>query len=162
VTAFNGHEGWLGFPGRPPREMHGPDLDAAAMDADLHFAAHLKGMFSEAQVQGTEKIGDHDTYLVVGKREGKPPLKLYFDAQSGLLVRLVRYGETPLGQLPTQIDYADYRDAGGVKIPFRWTLARPSGRFTIQVSEVKENVPVDDAKFVKPAAAPDERKGPAH
>jgi hypothetical protein len=162
VTAFNGHEGWLGFPGRAPREMHGPDIDAAAMDADLHFAAHLKGMFSEAQVQGTEKIGDHDTYLVVGKREGKPPLKLYFDAQSGLLVRLVRYGETPLGRLPTQIDYADYRDAGGVKIPFRWTLARPSGRFTIQVSEVKENVPVDDAKFVKPAAAPDEKKGAAH
>jgi hypothetical protein len=162
VTAFNGHEGWLGFPGRPPREMHGPDIDAAAMDADLHFAAHLKGMFSEAQVQGTEKIGEHDAYLVVGKREGKPPLKLYFDAQSGLLVRLVRYGETPLGQMPTQIDYADYRDAGGVKIPFRWTLARPSGRFTIQVSEVKENVPVDDGKFVKPAAPPDEKKGAAH
>jgi hypothetical protein len=162
VTAFNGHEGWLGFPGRPPREMHGPDIDAAAMDADLHFAAHLKGMFSEAQVQGVEKIGEHDAYLVVGKREGKPPLKLYFDAQSGLLVRLVRYGETPLGQMPTQIDYADYRDAGGVKIPFRWTLARPSGRFTIQVSEVKENVPVDDAKFVKPAAPPDEKKGAAH
>jgi photosynthetic reaction center cytochrome c subunit len=162
VTAFNGHEGWLGFPGRPVREMHGPDNDAAAMDADLHFAAHLKGMFSEAQVQGMEKIGDRDAYLVVGKREGKPPLKLYFDAQSGLLVRLVRYGETPLGQMPTQIDYADYRDAGGVKIPFRWTLARPGGRFTIQVSEVKENVPVDDSKFAKPAAPPEEKKGAAH
>jgi photosynthetic reaction center cytochrome c subunit len=162
VTAFNGHEGWLGFPGRPVREMHGSDNDAAAMDADLHFATHLKGMFSAAQVQGTEKIGEHDAYLVVGKREGKPPLKLYFDVQSGLLVRLVRYGETPLGQMPTQIDYADYRDADGLKIPFRWSLARPSGRFTIQVSEVKENVPVDDAKFAKPAAPPDEKKSPVH
>jgi photosynthetic reaction center cytochrome c subunit len=162
VTAFNGHEGWLGFPGRPVREMHGSDIDAAAMDADLHFAVHLKGMFSEAQLQGREKVGDRDAYLVVGKRDGKPPLKLYFDAQSGLLVRLVRYGETPLGQMPTQIDYADYRDASGVKIPYRWTLARPSGRFTIQVSDVKENVPVDDAKFVKPAASPEEKKGAAH
>src|ERR1700683_5338 len=162
VTAFNGHEGWLGFPGRPPREMHGPDIDAAAMDADLHFAAHLRGMLSEAQVQGVEKVGDRDAYLVIGKREGKPPLKLYFDAQSGLLVRLVRYGETPLGQMPTEIDYADYRDAGGVKIPFRWTLARASGRVTVQVNEVKENVPVDDGKFVKPAAPPEEKKGAAH
>lgn len=161
VTAFDGHEGWLGAPGRPVREMHGPELDAAAMDADLHFAAHLKGMFSEAQVRGTEKVGDHDVYLVIGRREGKPPLRLYFDEQSGLLVRLVRYGETPLGRLPTQIDYADYREAGGVKIPFRWTLARPSGRFTIQVSEVKQNVPVDDAKFAKPPAPPAEQKGPA-
>jgi hypothetical protein len=68
-----------------------------------------------------------------------------------LLVRLVRFADTPLGQLPTQIDYADYKDAGGVKIPFRWTLARPGGRFTIQISEVKVNVPVDDAKFARPA-----------
>jgi photosynthetic reaction center cytochrome c subunit len=161
VTAFDGHEGWLGFPGRPVREMHGSEIDAAAMDADLHFAAHLKGMISEAQVRGTERIGDHNAYVVVGKREGKPPLRLYFDDRSGLLVRLVRYGETPLGRMPTQIDYADYRDAGGVKIPFRWTLARPSGRFTIQVSEVKENVPVDDAKFAKPAAPTEEKKGAA-
>ncbi len=161
VTAFDGREGWLGFPGRPAREMRGSELDAAAMDADLHFAAHLKGMFSEAQVHGVEKIGDHDAYLVIGRREGKPPLRLYFDEQSGLLVRLVRYGETPLGRMPTQIDYADYREAGGVKIPFRWTLARPSGRFTIQVSEVKQNVPVDDAKFAKPPAPPEEKKGAA-
>ena len=161
VTAFDGHEGWLGAPGRPPREMHGQELDAAAMDADLHFAAHLKEMFSAAQVRGAEKVGDHDTYLVVGQRDGKPPLRLYFDEQSGLLVRLVRYGETPLGPMPTQIDYADYRESGAVKIPFRWTLARPGGRFTIQVSEVKESVPVDDAKFAKPPAPPEGQKGPA-
>jgi photosynthetic reaction center cytochrome c subunit len=161
VTAFDGHAGWLGFPGRPAREMHGSELDAAAMDADLHFAVRLKGMFSEVKVLGTEKVVDHDAYLVIGQREGKPPLRLYFDEQSGLLVRLVRYGETPLGQMPTQIDYADYREAGGVKIPFRWTLARPSGRFTIQVSEVKQNVPVDDAKFVKPPAPAEEKKGAA-
>jgi photosynthetic reaction center cytochrome c subunit len=159
ITAFNGHEGWLGTPGRPLREMHGGELDAASMDADLHLATHLNPMFSEMRLQGTEKIGDHEAYVVEGKREGKTPIRLYFDEQSGLLVRLVRFGETALGWLPTQIDYADYRDTNGVKIPYRWTLARPSGRFTIQVSEVKQNVPVDDAKFVKPAA--EEPKGPA-
>jgi hypothetical protein len=158
VTAFNGHEGWLGTPGRPLRAMHGSDLDGASIDADLHLATHLKSMFSEIRVQGTEKIGDHEAYVVVGQREGKPPIQLYFDEQTGLLVRLVRYGETALGWLPTQIDYADYRDTNGVKIPYRWTLARPSGRFTIQVSELKQNVPVDDAKFAKPA---EEQKGPA-
>jgi hypothetical protein len=161
ATVFDGHEGWLGVPGHPLREMHGPDLDGAAIDADLHFATHLKQMFSEAKVPGTEKIGDHETYVVVDQREDKPPLRLYFDEQSGLLVRLVRYGETALGRLPTQVDYADYREANGEKIPFRWTLARPSGRFTIQLTEVKQNVPMDDAKFAKPPAPPEEQKGPA-
>jgi photosynthetic reaction center cytochrome c subunit len=158
VTAFNGHEGWLGMPGHPLREMLGSDLDGAAIDADLHLATHLKPMFSQMRVPATEKVGDREAYVVVGQREGKPPIQLFFDEQSGLLVRLVRIGETALGQMPTQIDYADYRDAGGVRIPYRWTLARPGGRFTIQVIEVKENVPVDDAKFVKPAAPPEPPK----
>jgi len=158
VTAFDGHEGWLGAPGRPVREMHGPDLDGAALDADLHFAAHLQQMLSAAELRGPEKIGDRDAYLVVGSREGKPPLRLYFDEQSGLLVRLVRYGETPLGRLPTQIDYSDYREENGVRIPLRWTLARAGGKFTIQVSDVKQNVPVDDVKFSKPPEPPQEPK----
>ena len=149
----------LSAPGRPEvREMHGSDLDGASIDADLHLATHLKTMFSEITLQGTEKVGDHEAYVVQGRREGKPPLRLYFDEQSGLLLRLVRYGETALGWIPTQIDFADYRDANGVKIPYRWTLARPSGRFTIQLSDVKQNVPVDDAKFAKPAG---EQKSPA-
>jgi photosynthetic reaction center cytochrome c subunit len=161
VTAFDGHSGWMGMPGGRIREMQGGDLDGAAIDADLHLATHLKAMFTEVKVHGAEKIGDHDTYFVVGERGEKPPIHLYFDQQSGLLVRMVRFGETALGRMPVQIDYADYRDVGGVKIPYRWTLARPGGRFTIQISDVKENVPVDDAKFVKPAAPPEPAKAPA-
>jgi hypothetical protein len=91
---------------------------------------------------------------VIGKTEGQPPLKLYFDSQSGLLLRLVRYAETPLGRLPTQIDYSDYRDADGVKIPYRWTLSRPGNRFTIQIDQVQQNVPIDDAKFNPPPPPP--------
>ncbi len=157
VTAFDGHEGWLGMPGRPAREMHGSELDAASMDADLHLATHLKPMFSEMRVQASEKVGDREAYVVMGAREGKTPIRLYFDEQSGLLLRLMRFGDSALGWLPTQIDYADYRDTNGVKIPYRWTLARPNGRFTIQASEVKQNVSVDDRKFAKPPA---EEKGP--
>lgn len=151
ITGFNGQEGWLGAPGRPIREMHGPDLDGASIDADLHLATDLKHMITDAKIRGTEKVGEHEANVVVGKREGKPPLVLYFDQQSGLLVRLVRYGDTALGLLPAQIDYADYREANGVQVPYRWTLARPGGRFTIQVADLKQNVPVDDEKFVKPA-----------
>jgi photosynthetic reaction center cytochrome c subunit len=158
VTAFDGHEGWLASSGRPPHFMQGTEIDAASIDADLHLATHLPQMFSAMKVDGHEKIGDREAYVVVGERQGKTPLKLYFDKQSGLLLRLVRYGETAVGWLPTQIDYADYREANGIKVPYRWTLARPNGRFTIQLTELKQNVPVDDAKFAKPA--PEQPKPP--
>lgn len=160
VTAFNGNEGWLAMPGGHVRDMHGSDLDGASIDADMHLATHLKGMFSEMIPHGTEKVGDRETYVTLGRREGKTPIRLSFDKDTGLLLRLVRYGETALGRMPTQIDYADYRDLNGVKVPYRWTLARPGGRFTIQVTEVKQNVPVDDSKFVHPPAE-EPPKGPA-
>ena len=92
---------------------------------------------------------------------GKPLARFYFDSNTGLLVRMVRYSETPVGRMPVQIDYADYRDVNGLKVPYRWTLARTSGRFTIQVSEMQQNVPIDDAKFLKPEAPQEQPKASA-
>jgi photosynthetic reaction center cytochrome c subunit len=161
VTAFNGHEGWLSMTNRPPRDMHGSDLEAAAIDADLHLATHLKQMFASAQVRGTEKVDDHTAYVFLGQRENKPPMLLYFDQQSGLLLRMVRFADTALGLLPTQIDYADYTENDGVKVPLRWTLSRPEGRFTIQIAEIQQNVPVEESKFVKPPAPEPRAGGPA-
>jgi outer membrane lipoprotein-sorting protein len=151
VTAFDGKQGWLSVPGRV-HMMTAAENDAARLDANLYFAADIKNWYEKFNVTPGEKIDGHETYLVVGRSEEKPPLRLYLDKDSGLLLRLIRYAETPLGRNPTQIDYADYRDANGVKMPFRWTLARPGNRFTIQVEQVQQNVAVDDAKFAAPPA----------
>ncbi|PYR98866.1 MAG: hypothetical protein DMG16_19775, partial [Acidobacteria bacterium] len=79
---------------------------------------------------------------------------LYFDSKSGLLVRMIRYARSPVGRLPTQIDYSDYRDIAGVKMPFRWTVLWLDGRETVGLTEVRPNVPIDNAKFAKPAPSP--------
>jgi photosynthetic reaction center cytochrome c subunit len=154
VTAFNGKEGWMALGTRPPREMHGPELDAARLDADLHLATNLKTLFSRFRLGRPEKIADREMNVVIAAREGQPPLRLYFDKESGLLTRMVRYADSPLGRNPTQIDYADYRDLGGWKTPYRWTLARPNGRFTIQITEAQANVPIDPSRFTNPAPHP--------
>ncbi len=78
---------------------------------------------------------------------------LYFDQESGLLLRVVRYGKSPIGRVPTQVDYADYRDVNGIKMPFRMVFAWMDGRDAIQLSEVQTNVPVDAAKFERPVPA---------
>lgn len=154
VTAFDGTTGWLGNSGRPPRDMSAAESAAARLDADLAFPSDVKTLFKELRALPSEPIDGHATVRLVARNEGEPPVELTFDAASGLLLRLVRYAETPLGRNPTQIDYGDYRDAGGVKIPFRWTVARPGGRFTIQIAETQQNVPVDDAKFRKAPPKP--------
>jgi photosynthetic reaction center cytochrome c subunit len=160
ITASNGQTGWLGNPGRPARAMSAAESQGARFDADLHFATDLKQIFTGFTVHPPEKIGEHDAWLVFGVRENAPPVRLYFDKESGLLVRMVRYTDTALGLNPVQIDFADYRDAGGTKVPYRWTLARPSGRFTIQADKMQENIPVDDAKFAMPPPPPPTEKKP--
>ena len=160
VTAFDGQRGWLSVPGRPAHMMSASENESARLDADLHFPVHVKTLYPKFAVEKGEKIDGHDTYLVEGREEGRPPLRLYFDTQTGLLLRLVRYAQSPLGLNPTQIDYTDYREADGVKVPFRWTVARPGNRFTIQVEEMKQNVPVDDAKFTAPPPPPAQQPAP--
>ena len=153
VTAFNGQTGWMTIPDGVHR-MSSAEAEGARIDADFYFSAHVASMYKEFWPGAGDKIDGHDTILLSAKAPGKPSLRLYFDAQSGLLLRLIRYLDTPLGSLPTQIDYADFRDVDGVKVPFRWTLGRPSGSFTIQIDKVQQNVPVDEKLFVPPAEPP--------
>jgi photosynthetic reaction center cytochrome c subunit len=62
----------------------------------------------------------------------------------------VRYGRTAIGRVPTQVDYSDYRDVGGIKMPFHLTFAWLDGRDAIQVSDIKTNVAIDEARFGRP------------
>lgn len=150
VTAFNGEVGWLTIPNGVHR-MTTQEREAARIDAQLYFPIAVREMYKEFKVGPGEEIDGHATYLVSAKAEGRPDLRLYFDQQSGLLVRQIRYAQTALGKNPTQIDYSDYRPTDGVKIPYQWTLARPNGSFVIRVSEVQQNVPVDEKLFVPPS-----------
>jgi hypothetical protein len=34
----------------------------------------------------------------------------------------MRYTDSFVGRFPTQIDYSDYRELSGVKMPFKWTV----------------------------------------
>jgi hypothetical protein len=149
-TAFDGTAGWMGSTGRPAREMSATESEAAGLDAEFSLALRLKEIFPQLRRGRPETIGGVECEVLNASRPGRPPVRLYFEKNSGLLVRMVRYAETPVGRNATQIDYADYREMDGVKSPFRWTLSRPNGRFTIQVKEARNNVAIEDAKFARP------------
>jgi photosynthetic reaction center cytochrome c subunit len=152
ITAFDGAAGWQGGGRGGPRDMNAIDSRSAMVDAALAFPVNIKTVFPQMRVR-TEKIGDKEFYVVNGRGPNTPAqVRLYFDEQTGLLTRVIRYNEAGLGLMPVQVDYSDYRDADGVKIPFRWTLSRPNTRFSIQIDSMQQNVPVDDSKFTKPAA----------
>jgi len=149
-TAFDGTAGWLGNTGRPARSMSAAESAASGLDSEFYLGLRLKELFPQLRRGRPDQINGAECETLIGAAPGRPQVRLYFDKSSGLLVRMVRLAETPLGRNPTQIDYADYRDVNGVKVPFRWTLSRPNGRFTIQIAEVKANADIPDSKFEKP------------
>jgi photosynthetic reaction center cytochrome c subunit len=149
MTAFDGTAGWMGSTGRPARVMSDAESDAAGLDAEFSLALRMKEIFPQLRRGRPDEIAGTPVEVLTAARQGKPPVRLYFDQKSGLLLRMVRYAETSMGRMPTQIDYADYRDFDGVKVACKWTLSRPNGRFTIQIKDVKQNVAIDDSKFAK-------------
>lgn len=88
--------------------------------------------------------------MIQGTGDGRYPVNLYFDSKTGLLARLVRYSESPVGLNPTQIDYADYREVAGARLPHRVTVTWLDGKSITVFSEIVANIPVDAARFAKP------------
>ncbi len=151
-TAYDGTAGWMGGGRGGARDMDSIDSMSSMVDASLAFPANLKKVFPQMRVR-TEKIGEKEMYVILARGPGAPITRLYFDEQTGLLARVIRYNDVGLGAMPVQVDFSDYREVDGVKVPFHWTLSRPTGRFSIQIDSVQQNVPIDDARFAKPPAA---------
>jgi hypothetical protein len=152
VEVLNGDMGWTLVPGHGLRPMSAAEVQAARMQADAGFISSVKKTFAEFRVRPDTEIAGHAATAVIARNPNAPPLRLYFDKQTGLLLRLVRYVDSPLGSNPTQIDYSDYRNVAGTMQPFRWTVAQPEGRYTVQLTEINVNVPLEDGKFATPEA----------
>lgn len=154
---FDGRNGWAAAPSVtapvPVVPLTGGELGGARVEAELAFPARLKQMLVEWRVGDPAIINDQEFQVVQGKlAPGGPPIKLYFDPMTGLLSRLVYYNDTPVGRIPTQIDYSDYRDVSGVRMPFKWTTTWTDGRMIFEMSSVQANVPVDASRFARPAS----------
>jgi hypothetical protein len=101
---------------------------------------------------GAKDVKDRAVWVVQGNNSLRLPVKLYFDKNTGLLVRVVTLVDTSLGIIPAEVDYMDYRDVSGVKMPFHYVQTWTDGQSIINLTKIQANVPVDDAKFNKPAA----------
>ena len=168
---YNGKVGWLETPLTVlgEYELTGGELDGARLDAQLSFPGQIKQALTDLRVSMPITISDlpapasqtqqanitaigQDRLVEVVQGTGPRGLvaTLYFDKQSGLLVRMVRYGRSPIGRVPTMVDFGDYRDVAGIQMPFRMIFAWMDGRDAIQLTDIQTNVEIDPAKFEKP------------
>jgi len=156
TTTCDGTNAWMAAPATdkpfPVIRYSGGDLDGVRLDAVLSFPAGIKEAITKPLV-GSSSIDDKDMVVVQGTANGgRSSIKLYFDQQSGLLVRQVRYADTIIGRVPIQVDYSDYRDVAGagVKLPFHVITTWTDGRSDVLLTSAETNVVIDAAKFNQP------------
>lgn len=172
VRTYNGREGWVRTPLNilGSYELFGGDLDGARFDAELSFPGQIKQILTDLRTGQPTTISDIPlSHSQAALQKDLPPARsykvnvvqgigprgllvtLYFDRETGLLVRELRFSDTPIGRVPTEIDFADYRDVDGIKLPFRISYVWLDGRNSIVLKDIRTNVPIDEAKFGQPA-----------
>ena len=149
---YDGSVAWTKDSTSGLRDRKGLELEGARLDAEFNRELKLQQLYPKMELKGTQNIGGRDAYLLIATPAQGQPEKLYFDAQTGLLVRLDRQRLTAQGDMvPTEIYYEDYRDADGIKVPFQERQVLPEVTVVIKYNTIKHNVVIDDTKFTKPS-----------
>jgi ubiquinol-cytochrome c reductase cytochrome b subunit len=152
IRTFDGRTGWFAIPLAvvPKYPLTGGELDGARLDALLTFPAQIAQSLTALRVGPRTEVQGKDVYLLQGNGPRGSLATLYFDRESGLLVRIIRHTPSKIGKVPTQVDYEEYRDVAGIKFPHRWTVTWLDGRDTFEFTDVTFNAPIDAAKFGEP------------
>ena len=159
---FNGAVGWsLNMTETGFRELSGHGLAAEKREAEFHREIKLREIYPRLTLAGKERVGDREAYVIEATPAEGDTEKLYFDVQTGLLIRRDGTIEAPkdgripvesLIKIPVESYFEDYREIDGVKLPFTVRHSLPGVRTIIRYKEIKHNTPIEDAKFNKPAA----------
>jgi len=158
ITTFDGRAAWYAAPPTdrpfPIIALTGQEMDGIKLQAQLFFPSQIKTALRNWRTGFGTEINDRRVNVLQGNLGMAGTATLCFDAQTGLLVRMLRYGPSPVGRIVTRVDYSDYRDVGntGVKMPFKWTMSWLDGRNVYALTSVQPNPRIDAAKFAKPAA----------
>lgn len=148
---FDGTTAWTDDPADGTRILSGVELSETRRDADFFHPLHLHQIYSNLAFAGTEKIGDRVAYVVEGtSAEESDPDKMYFDSQSGLVLRIVSHRHSPDSDGNVQEDFQDYRDVQGLKLPFTILQSGGSSGFAIHISQINPGVSLDDSEFAVP------------
>ena len=155
TTTFDGQSGWQATPIEmkpvPVMALTGGNLEGVALEAELSFPGQVTQALTDWVVGPLTVIDDREVRIVQGREASGAPVKLYFDQESGLLVRLVRYSsQSPVGRVPTQVDFEDYREVDGIQFPFMWTSTWTNGRTIHELESIEINPTIPASRFARP------------
>ena len=150
LEGYDGKTAWSISPLSGNRDKQGVELAQTALTNNFYREINLDKLYEKMELKGVEKVGADDAYVITATRGDLPSETFYFSSKTGFLVRQDSTLDTPEGKTPTKNFFEDFRDVDGVKLPFKARSVLPQFEGTTILTEVKQNVAVDDSKFAKP------------
>jgi photosynthetic reaction center cytochrome c subunit len=141
------------------RGLQGFQAQQATRRADLGAPLNMTERYQGLAVNRYATIDDRNTIVLVGRTPGDATEQLHFDRETGLLLRRSISTRTPFSPVAEQIDYSDYRDVSGVKMPFTVRYANWNEVQVEKFTDIKVNAPIDDSRFAMPAQQPQRGRG---
>jgi hypothetical protein len=135
-----------------PVELKADEAEQIKRESQLFWPGNLRLTFPKMDYRSVDRINGREVYLVAATTESGVRERLAFDVLTGLLIRRSASSPTLFGNFVYQVDYLDYKNFGGVKLPMTTHYAVPHISWTRKILEVKTNVPVDDAIFGVPTS----------
>lgn len=147
---FDGAIGWSEDPQNGLRVKTETDLADTRRSSTFPRELKLKSLYTTLTLKGREPVGPREAYVIEAVPDDGTPARLFFDVESGLIVRQIGSRQTSQGLIEVDSTYEDFRAVDGVKRAF--TIRQSTASFTavIQFTELKHNVPIDDTMFRKP------------
>ena len=157
TTTFDGRESWAASPQdlAPLTLMPlvGAAMQGNRLDAQLSFPGQIRQVLTDLRTGFAPlRIDDRPVDVIEGRTPEGGIVKLYFDRETGFLVRSVRYSRTAVGTNPINVVYSNYRDVPGlgIKLPYTWVLTWTNGRGTFEIASLQPNVNIEAARFGRP------------
>ena len=157
VTTSDGREAWAAGPSDlTPVTLFSlveDSLEGVRLDAQLAFPGQIKQVLTDWRTGFPPlRIDDRPVDVIEGRTPRRSRVKLYFDRETGFLVRSVRYSTTAVGTVPITVVYSNYRDVPGlgVKIPYTYQVTWTNGRGTFNITSLQPNAAIDAARFGRP------------
>jgi len=149
----DGHSAWLEDPHGGYHEFTGPALVSHLRRSEFLDRGKVLLLAATGKVTGTVKVGPYLTYVVEFLSDKDITSRVFFDSDSGYMVRAEDTYATPDGPYTVRVDFADYRAIDGMKFPFRMRRSEKGSVFFIRLTQLKNNVYIDDSAFLKPESS---------
>jgi hypothetical protein len=150
-TGVTGGVAWENSVILGPRVKSGDEKALAVREATFNGTLNWRKLFPKVETTGIEPVDGEDCYKVLlTPKEGRAET-MFFSRQSGLLMKATTVAATQMGDIPVEMRYSGYKDAGGVRSPSVITQKAAGQEFTITIEDVRVNEEIPAAKFAMPA-----------